>query len=331
MIENFTPDYLEYHIFKKIDSSTFELGDHLYGFDTDFNNELLHAFNSLGKKITIYTEYLLDTSVKQHYQNLDLKFDANLMIKHNNILPVVTYAKSVSNTHVNDVRTNFLSSFNRTYHPGRVLLVLWLNELGWFDQHYCSKFFEVINLPNDTWEWSAIPDEIPYLYEKYIGEDFELGDPQRQAFVKKIIKFGEHESTPENNIRMLAKYNQQSFVNLVSETAPMNSIPFPTEKSFFPVAHKTLWVAWAPPGHHRMMFDKFGIQPYQCFDYSFDDEPDHVERLGKLTQMLSKFSRMTSNDWQAVYNQEKQTIDNNFEHIASGRLIQQLRQLNQRV
>ena len=311
---------------------TVRLIDHLFGFDSNFENQLLRAFDDLAQPITIHTEYILDDQVKRKYPNLDIRFAAPTMIQGNNLLVVDRYAKMVDRDLPTDVKVNFLSSFNKAPHPGRIWLVLWLYDLGWFNDEYCSKHFEIVSTPREGLAWSPIPDEVLYLYSKYIGNDYHLflKSHTRNQFLKKIIKFGDqHHTTAKDDVKILANFNQKSFVNLVAETAPTNSIPFPTEKSLYPIVHKTLWVAYAPPGHHKFMFEKFGFRPYQCFDYAFDQEPDPVERLGKLTLMLYKFSKMTPDQWQDIYNQEKETIEFNFEHVASGSFLTLIQQLNQ--
>jgi len=328
---SFPPGSPEHELIQPVDSGTVRLIDHLFGFDSNFENYLLRAFDDLQQPITIYTEYILDDQVKLKYPNLDIRFDAAAMIQGNNLLAVDRYARSADPNLLNNVKVNFLSSFNKAAHIGRIWLVLWLYELGWFNDECCSKHFEIVNTPRQGWVWSPIPDEVLYLYSKYVGDDYNLPSKQhpRSQFLKKIIKFGNPYHTPSDDLKILAKFNQRSFVNLVAETVPINSIPFPTEKSLCPIVHKTLWVAYAPLGHHKFMFDKFGFRPYQCFDYTFDQEPDPVERLGKLTHMLTKFSKMTPDQWQDIYNQEKEIIKFNFEHVASGSFLTQIRQLNQ--
>lgn len=331
------PGSPEYELIQPVDSNTVRLVDHLFGFDSTFENYLLRAFDDLEQPITIHTEYILDDQVKRKYPNLDIRFAAVTMIQGNNLLAVDRYARLVDQDLPTDVKVNFLSSFNKAANTGRIWLVLWLHDLGWFNDEYCSKHFEIVNTPREGWVWSPIPDEVLYLYSKYIGNDYNLFTKKytRNQFLKKIIKFekiikfGNQQHTTSDDLKILAKLNQLSFVNLVAETGPTNSIPFPTEKSLFPVVHKTLWVAYAPPGHHKFMFEKFGFRPYQCFDYAFDQEPDPVERLGKLTLMLTKFSKMTPDQWQDIYNQEKETIEFNFEHVASGSFLTLIQQLNQ--
>tara|TARA_R110000868_G_scaffold108645_1_gene296347 strand:+ start:604 stop:1605 length:1002 start_codon:yes stop_codon:yes gene_type:complete len=328
----FSTDSPEYKLIQSFNSDTVWLIDHLFGFDSDFENYLLRSFDKLDQPIKIYTEYILDESVKRKYPNLDIKFNAKAMIQGNNLLAVERYAKLAAQNSPSSAKVNFLSSFNKTAHPGRIWLVLWLYDLGWFNDEYCSKYFEIVYTPREDLVWSPIPDEVLYLYSKYIGNDYNLflKSHARNQFLKKIIKFGnQHHTTASDDVKILAKLNQKSFVNLVAETAPTNSIPFPTEKSLYPIVHKTLWVAYASLGHHKFMFEKFGFRPYQCFDYAFDQEPDPVERLGKLTLMLTKFSKMTPDQWQDIYNQEKETIQFNFEHVASGSFLTLIQQLNQ--
>ena len=313
-----------------IDKRTIWLIDHFGGFDSDYNNWLLDTFDP---GTTILSEYLLPEHVKSKYSDLNILFHANLMIYCNHFGKFVFYAANNTLDHKLQLdRTNFLSSFNMSYYPERQQLVAWLHELGWFNDNFCSKYFAI---DQDT-------VDVKSLYSKYIGYDYDCLSKTiaRNYFYCKIVQFDNNVQTPLdqqlatvadylNNLTTLAKKNKKSFVNLVSETHPGHYVPFPTEKFLYPVVHKTLWVAHAQPGYHKFLNDFMGFRMYQCFDYEFDQELNSVDRIGKITQMLKKFSTMTQDEWHSIYEQEKDTIEFNFEHVASGKFIKHLQQFDQ--
>jgi hypothetical protein len=309
----------DYCLIQYISPNTVREHDHLGGFDPSFENSILQSF---APGTTVYTEYLLDDTVKCKYPNLTLKFDAKLMIRQNHFVTFKNYATQLGNT-VASQRVNFLCCFNLSGHVGRIWLVSWLHELGWFDDNFCSKHFKILD-----------SQPLRELYSKYIGNDYDTAIRQtaREHGSSKIIKFGndsEMHLRHIDNLPVLEDKNKKSFVNLVSETMPTNVVPFPTEKFLYPIVYKTLWVAYAAPGYHAFVYEKLGFRKYQCFDYSFDQETDPIERLGKITHMLTKFSKMLPAEWEQIYDQEKETIKFNFEHVASGAFIRQLEQFNQ--
>ena len=320
---HYSRDSWEYNVIYPVDSTTVRLQDNLGGFDSDFENLLLRSFDNLNQPITIYSEYILDHAVKNRYPNLDIKFDAELMIQQNHHRALADYAKFQLHNPLDTTKVNFLCCFNQSKYQGREWLVSWLHELGWFDHDFCSKHFEIFHPPQ----------EVQYLYLKYVGDNYNQLHKKisRNQFSKTIIKFGSNiqRHTHADNLTVLSSQHAKSFVNLVAETDPAHMIPFPTEKFLFPIVNKTLWVAYAQPLYHEFVASKMGFRRYSCFDYGFDHELDHVERLGKLTAMLNKFSSMATDAWQEIYNQEKETIEFNFEHVASGAFMTHLRQFDQ--
>jgi len=271
--------------------------DHLGGFDALGNNEVLRA---VSPGSTVRTEYLLTTEIKQLYPKIDIKFDAELMIKNN----LFAQATSWSNT-INKEYKNFLCCFNYGYHCGRELLISKLFKLKWFDVDCCTKGFSI----------QAPGVDIP-IEEKIFNQQINI--------IPKLIEYNLIE-----DLTALSPMIQKSFVHLVSETLPDSYVPFPTEKILFPILNQTLWVAYAAPGYHNWVNQYFGFQPYSVFDYSFDLIQDPIERLNALTEMLEPFSKMSAVQWQKIYQQQADTIKFNFDHAISGAFMKHLRQFDQ--
>jgi hypothetical protein len=271
--------------------------DHLGGFDAVGNNEVLRTVDPGS---TVRTEYLLTTEIKQLYPKIDIKFDAELMIKNN----LFNQAMSWSNT-INKEYKNFLCCFNYGYHCGRELLVSKLFNLKWFNFDYCTKGFSIQDTGID------LSDE-EKIFNRHI------------SIIPKLIGYNLIE-----DLTALSPMIQKSFVHLVSETLPDSYIPFPTEKMLFPILNQTLWVAYAPPGYHNWVNQHLGIRSYSVFDYSFDSIQDPVKRLNALTEMLEPFSKMSVAQWQEIYQQEANIIKFNFDHVSSGAFMEHLRQFDQ--
>lgn len=290
------------------------LHDHLGGFNQHFKNVIL---DKMPPGVTVRTEYLLPQHIKDNYPDLNLQFDAEMMIFNNYFKTFVKWV--VPKTHNPE---NFLCSFFGSPYRGRTWLLCWLHELGWFNFDYGSKNFVI----------EHYPDEIRQLYQKHIGDDFD--DPKkvqlRQQMMQTVKTFGTGLGNQHHlNLLSLGDKVQRSFVCLVAETDPAHCYPFPTEKFLYPVVNSTLWVVYAQPGYHRFLQQYLGFRLYNCFDYEFDSVTDHVDRIAALTAMLQRFAAMTQDEWAAVYRSQQPTIQFNAEHVKSGAFIKALQQFDE--
>lgn len=260
-----------------------QVHDHLNGFDSNYRNPVFDKLTG-----TIYTEYIVDERVKNNYPNLEIKFDAELMIHSNTLVKCALYAKEPPPKQAK----HFLCSFNRSFHRSRYLLVNRLKEENWFDTNYCSCGF---------------------------AEDVKIGfdEPNNWLSVNKEV---------QRNYAALNPIIQDCFVQIVGETVGESYVPFPTEKCMYPIANKTLWVAYAQPGWYAWVEKHWGFQKFDCFDYSFDSVLDPQKRLDTLIEMLRPFQHR---DWAAIYKQQQHTLDYNFELLKSRTFIKNLRKFDQ--
>jgi hypothetical protein len=288
--------------------------DHLGGFDSQGNNEVLKLIPT---NSTVHTEYLLPLSIKNLYPNIQIKFDAILMIKNNHLQ---SFSKSTSD--INKKIENFVCSFNRSYHVGREYLVMELFNLGWFNFDYCTKGFELENSPGNVKTFcNATPFNLKNLYKEHT---------KSTNFLKEIkLVSPERSDDLEHNINSLSLKIQQSFVQIVSETMPESYVPFPTEKLLFPIVNKTLWVSYAQPGYHTWVTQHLGFKKHKIFDYEFDSIADPLLRLKALTNMLARFSTMSQSEWYDIYQQEKEVIEFNFDWAQSKKFIEHLKKFNE--
>jgi hypothetical protein len=98
--------------------------------------------------------------------------------------------------------------------------------------------------------------------------------------------------------------------------------PFVTEKIFYSVATRGLFVAYAQPGWHAHVEKYYGFKTYnKIFDYRFDNIQNPVERLVELIAMLYKFKHLSKADLHDLYLIEQDTIEYNYDHAYSGNLL----------
>lgn len=261
--------------------------DHLGGFDSAGYNKVLAGIPAGS---TVYIEYNLPVHIKRQYPHIDIKFDSQLMVQNN-------FLKKYPAEYNPDPKSiiNFVCCFNHSYHTGREYLVAKLIENNWFDFDYCTKGFVLDEYPNTT-----------------------------DAYQRIHIVSGNDKNDLESNLQTLAPMIQKSFVQIVSETVSESYIPFVTEKLLFPIANKTLWLAYAQPGWYQQVEQLWGFRKHRCFDYSFDNIQDPVHRLDALIDVLRPFSTMSLEQWQSVYQHEQETIEYNFEWARSKQFIEQL-------
>lgn len=280
--------------------------DHLGGFHQNYRSDLLDVFESG----IVHTEYLFPDAVKQQYPNLDLRFDAVMMI-HNNHFDRYYY---FINEPPPKSWTNFVSTLNKGMIPSRVDLLLLLHKNGWFDPKYCSKFFEI---------------------KKPACEDFYAR--LRQPMPDDIDNFCRTTSAfyPAENGNIQADFAQvgpriqKSFIHIVTETAGNSSVVFPTEKFLLPTVNKTLWLAYAQPGYHKFIETYIGFKQFENIDYSFDSIKDDTQRLLAIEQVLTKLYNMSLEEQQELYLTNQHILDYNWQLIKTGKFIENLLALDQ--
>jgi hypothetical protein len=306
---------------KRINDSTVLARDHLGGFNSDYENNILDSIES---GTTVYTEYIFSDVVKNQYPNLNLRFDAELMIRGNCLEQLSNLAQTFivdNRTFIPEVGngriTHFLCCFNRSAHVSREWAVSWLHHLNWFNPYYCSKHFPIQHHFCHTH---------PDLKTQYQNHTFD------QTFLNSIVMFDYNGTSTDHrsHLQVLSPKIQQCFVQLVTETVSESYCPFPTEKFLYPILNKTLWVAYAQPGYHQFIEQHMGFKQYQTFDYEFDNIADPLNRLKAITDMLAPFAQLSRLDWHDIYLVEKDTMDHNLELIRTGSFVNKIRSFNER-
>jgi hypothetical protein len=275
------------------------INDHLGGFDKELNNPCLSKLSSNVTKI----RYIVTDKLKEKYPNIksDIAKDFLLFdqLTDYNMHPEVNFK-------------NFVCSFNGSGHVSRQLLTSILQNQGYFNLEYSSKNFAYDN----NWIVShldhlGLTDSEMRLYEKFFVN--------KSTFNDTIYSFGHVQYSHANNIYNLEDKLTRSFVHIVSETMATSYYPFVTEKFFYSIVTRGLFVAYAQPGWHKHIETYFGFKLYdKIFDYSFDEIQNPVKRLVRLIEMISKFSMLSVDDWKDLYHLEQDVIEYNYDHYFSG-------------
>jgi hypothetical protein len=283
------------------------LEDHLNGFNQDFDNAILVHINAYANNHnkTIHIDYhqILESNVTHQYNNLDIKFRLPDEIKQTLWGSFDNYRK-----HPELDYKNFLCSFNGSDHVSRKLLVSIVKKFGYYDSNYCSKnfVFTTDTLDGHIKDYSSKREQ---FYRKFfISNDSDKFFNTNNSF--DYIRF-DH----AGNIYNLEHKLTQSFLHIVSETMATSYVPFITEKFLYSIVTRGLFLAYAQPGWHAHIEKYYGFKQYtQLFDYSFDNIQNPIERLVELITIISKFSKLSSEDWHDLYLLEQDTIEFNYDH-----------------
>lgn len=290
--------------------------DHLNGFDNLGNNLVLEKINQIAdiakQRISVTYHNILDSAVLTKYSNIDFVFDAHL--QHTlNFLKMAEY-----NVHPSLEYTNFVCSFNGAPHVSRKLLVAILKKFGWFDPDFCSKNFCYSSDVIDGHVSDYVADQSQF-YNKFFLND--------ETFNQSLVTFGHVRFNHGSNIYNLEHKLTKSFLHLVSETMATSYQPFVTEKFLYSIVTRGLFLAYAQPGWHAHLEKYYGFRRYtKLFDYRFDSVQNPVERLVELVSMISKFSNLSTDDWQDLYLIEQETVEYNYDHYFSGDYLKCLKQ-----
>ena len=294
---------------KKINDNQYLLNDHAGGFTDTLTNSLLDSIPLTSAEVI--TEYVADDFC-QRYPNL--KFNINLDIKKR-IFETLTHY----NIHQELTFQNFVCSFNGSPHVSRKILVAALHRRNWFNRQTCSKNFVFDTDTIDGHLLDYLDGDQHTIYRYFFI------DNNSTQFFQETNSFGHLQYDHANNIYNLESKLTESFLHIVSETMATSYYPFVTEKFLYSVVTRGLFLAYAQPGWHTHLEKYFGFKRYtKLFDYHFDTIQNPIKRLVELMSMISKFSVLSKDDWQDLYEIEKDAIEYNYDHYFSGDYLKKL-------
>ena len=287
--------------------------DHLGGFDSSFNNDILTKINAMALPGTqVEVSYIIEPYIADNYSNLQLTKKRWPMFD----------SLQLYNTHPELNYKNFVCSFNGSEHVSRKFLVSILKKFGYFNPDYCSKNFSYTTNKLDGHIYDYVSNDIEFYRKFFISNNSE-------DFFQSIKSFGHvkfDQFDHDKNIYNLENKLTESFLHLVSETMATSYVPFVTEKFLYSVITHGLFLAYAQPGWHNHVEKYYGFKRYtKLFDYRFDSIQNPVERLVELMTMISKFSVLSSADWKDLYQLEADTIEYNYDHYFSGNYLEHLK------
>ena len=297
--------------------------DHIGGFSSDFHNIYFDKLESFGTNRNIYYDCLLEDSVHDIYDNLNIQFKLNACEDMQNlglITSLFTY-----DTHPDNTFDNFICSFNGSDDYGRQFLVSMMYRHGWFNTDYCSKnFISSYDRIDGNLEHFLDKDDIEMYRKLIIGSG---ASDNFASFLNNTNGFSFNKSAYDyrTDITHIENKITSSFVHLVSESMMTSYHPYITEKAFYSIVSRGLYITYGQPGWHRFFEKYYGFKKYdKIFDYSFDEITNPIKRLVEIFTMLYKFSFLSEHDWHDLYLMEQDTIDYNYEHYFSKNFLNKL-------
>lgn len=289
----------------------FHLSDHQNGFDSNLRNAVLDYVHAHTKqdKLKVLLEFIVDDRIQQNYPKFDFQYQTKQLQWYRQLEGFTI--------HPENPRTNFLCTFNGTTHVNRRLLVAHLDKRGWFDPTTCSKLLTYDNARIDGDIQEAIGED-ERVYQKFFTSEGEFAQARYEINFSDGINY-QH----DKNIEILSDVISRCFVHIVSESIGATFYPSVTEKSVYSIVNRGLWLAYAPPGWHDYYEKVYGYKKYEkLFDYSFDRIQDPVRRLVAMTDMLSKYSNLSTAEWHDLYEVESETIEYNYNNYFSGQWLE---------
>jgi len=291
----------------------FVLMDHFNGFSKNGYSLILDNLNKLAsernKVYEVYHHNVIPDTVCFKYPNLNIRVSEAWQHRYH------TWHFEQHTQPASIDYQNFVCSFNGSPHVSRKLLVSAIKKFGYFDPDYCSKNFtySVDNIDGYINEYMS---DALILYRKFfISEDSE-------KFFQTPNTFGHTEDfryQHTKNMHILEDRITNSFLHIVSETLATSYVPYVTEKSFYSIVSKGLFLAYAQPGWHAYIEKYYGFKLYtNLFNYTFDSIVNPIERLVELMTMVGKYSKLTPSEWHDLYLLEQDSIEFNWNHYHSG-------------
>jgi hypothetical protein len=292
------------------------IGDHLGGFNCNYLSPVLTDVVTYANELkikNIATGYVFNNTIKEQYPDITFCY-VQALVGGKGWENLITY-----NTHPEINFKNFVCSFNGSPHVGRKLLVSVIEKFGWFDPYYCSKNFQFTSYIIDGHLGDLLlPDQHRFYNKFFISNDSD-------KFFNTINSFGHVRYNHEKNIYNLEDKLTKSWLHIVSETMATSYYPFVTEKFLYSIVTRGLFLSYAQPGWHAHVEKYYGFKRYtKLFDYRFDSVKNPVERVVELMTMISKFSRLSADEWKDLYLIEQDTIEYNYNHYFSGNYLKNL-------
>lgn len=286
------------------------IGDHLTGFDQDFNNAVLQKLNDYARLRSFQFEL---NHADPYLQLLQHKFPNLKFVFNPELLQAYCYWPKLFDytVHPDLDFENFVCSFNGSPHIDRQLLVAILHRFDMANEKYVSKNFTFDSNMIDGHLQKLAGNQHRFYRKLFIG-------PDSDQYFKTPVSFEYQPYDHLHNVKCLENQLTQSFLHIVGETQALSYCPRVTEKFLYSIVTRGLFLVYGQPYWHSLWATTTGFKPYtKIFDYRFDKILNPVERLVEMITMVLKFKVLSKNDLHDLYLMEQDTIEFNYDHFFS--------------
>jgi hypothetical protein len=254
----------------------------------------------------IFTAHVFTESIRKQYPDINFFYKENYLTGNGwkNLKKV--------KTHPPVQIQNFLCSFNGSHEVSRQLFTSILQKMKLVNLKYFSKNFTTY-IDQIDGNISVLSNN-PKLHRTLI-----LLNHDETDFYEREYSFN-YTQDHVNNTLQLQPLIAKSFLNLVCESYSIGPLVSVTEKCLHSIVCRGLFLCYAQQNWHRVFEECYGFRSYNnIFNYNFDTVENPVERLVELVSMIQKFSNLSLNEWNTLYELEKDAIEYNYDHFFSNR------------
>ena len=263
---------------------------------------------------TVGTEYIITQELQNRYKKLKLRFSLYESEHYTLLNQLSNY-----NQHPEIKYKNFACSFNGSAHVSRQILTSMMEKFKIFNVGYSSKNFKNTyhQLSGHLLELNLTHTQ-QRVYNKFLSNN--------DTFLNTVYSFDYARFDHNANICALEDKLTSSFVHIVSNTLATGYYPLMCEKFLYSIVTRGLFISYAQPKWHVFLEEYYGFKLYnKVFNYSFDLIKNPVIRLVTMLEMVSKFSKLSVDDWHDLYLMEQDTIEYNYDHYFSKNYIKHLK------
>lgn len=133
------------------------------------------------------------------------------------------------------------------------------------------------------------------------------------------MEFRDETGSPMHSCQLsLFKESSESLLYLVTETVATGRRYHLTEKTFKPICLQMPFIIAGTQGSLRYLRG-YGFKTFSdIWDESYDDEPDDILRLEKISTLLKSLDQLTVNDKNELFSRAKDICLHNYNHFYNG-------------
>ena len=198
-------------------------------------------------------------------------------------------------------------SFNGGYTLQRTALCLLLYKHNLWTKQNCSKIF--VSNTDCLKNTHKVNKHIKSLGQKNIKQFLK----HQNNIEGKTVDYA-HRASVQKSIM------DNTFINVIGGPGGEHPVisPYVDEKILMPIINRSLWIMCSTAGWYAYLEKHYGFKLFHdVIDYKFDSIVDWEDRLLHIMDQLVQLNRLSRSKQQKIYEQQKEIIDYNYNHLVS--------------